>query len=255
MSNNSGAPGFLDQRKVSSEYNQFYFQVSQILASRNYCALVEVMAVTSAGELAVAGTIDVRPCVNQLDADGNAIPHGIVNDLIYSRMQGGGDAVIMDPKVGDIGIAIFADRDISSVKATRARGNPGSDRRADMADGMYMGGILNGIPTQYIRFSSEGIRIHSPIAILMDAPEIELRAPLVEINASTSTIITTPQFKVIGASTLDGPVIATSTIVANTSVTAPLISGTTEVKYAGKNATTHKHGGVTTGTGITGVTV
>ena len=57
---------------------------------------------------------------------------------------------LIDPTQGDIGLAIFADRDISSVRANRAQANPGSYRRFDMADGVYIGGILNGMPTQTV---------------------------------------------------------------------------------------------------------
>lgn len=236
----------------NSEFNAVEFVITQLLNKRNYTTLVQVMAVRSAGEVAQVGFVDVQIMLNQIDAAGNSMPHGIVNNVPYFRLQGGANAIIIDPQVGDIGMATFADRDISSVKANRAISNPGSKRRADIADGLYTGGFLNGIPTQYVRFSADGIQIHSPIAILMDAPKIELRAPVVEINASTSTTITTPQFKVVGASTLDGPVEMTSTATAATSVTAPLISGTTQVKFAGKDSTSHTHRGVRAGTDNSG---
>lgn len=64
--------------------------------------------------------------------------------------------MIVDPVIGDIGIAVFADRDISTVKRTKAQGNPGSRRRFDAADGMYLGGLLNSAPTNYLQLSSDG---------------------------------------------------------------------------------------------------
>jgi hypothetical protein len=89
--------------------------------------------------------------------------------------------VIIDPKVGDIGLCIFADRDISSVKANVAalRGGkgsvtPGSGRRFDMADGLYVGGLLNGVPTQYVQFSASGINIVSPTKVTITAPETDI---------------------------------------------------------------------------------
>jgi len=231
----NGAAGFLDQRKVSSEYNRFFFQVSQILAERNHAMLVQVVAVTSAGELAVASTVDVQPMVNQLDGYGNAIPHGVISGLIYMRLQGGTDAVIMDPKIGDIGIAVFADKDISSVKVNRAISNPGSARVSDYADGVYMGGMLNGVPSQFIRFSAAGIEVVSPTLIKCTAPNIEA-------NAST-------QFTVNGPTTLNGPATATSTISAAGNVRAP------DVIFGGKSANSHKHGGVATGGAQTSIPV
>ena len=43
-----------------------------------------------------------------------------------------------------------------------------------MADGLYMGGFLNGLPNQYIQCSSAGIKLHSPTAIILDAPNIQI---------------------------------------------------------------------------------
>ena len=35
---------------------------------------------------------------------------------------------------------------------------------------MYLGGMLNGTPTQYVQFSAAGIKIHSPAAVVLEAP-------------------------------------------------------------------------------------
>jgi hypothetical protein len=100
--------------------------------------------------------------VNMIDGIGNKTPHGTIFNLPYFRLQGGTSAIIMDPQVGDIGIALICDRDISSVKATQAVSNPGSNRLHDLADGIYIGGILNGIPTSYIQFDSLGNIVITP---------------------------------------------------------------------------------------------
>jgi hypothetical protein len=107
--------------------------------------------------------------VNQVDGAGNATPHDVLHHLPYFRLQGGSDAVILDPKVGDIGLAGFASRDISSVKSTKAQANPGSARSFDMADGVYIGGMLNGVPEQYVQFTQGGINIVSPHAVTVNA--------------------------------------------------------------------------------------
>lgn len=87
-------------------------------------------------------------------------------------MQGGTDAIILGPKAGDIDMSVFTDRDISAVKASRAAANPGPARRSDMADGMYIGGFLNGIPVQYVQFTASGINVVLPTAVSMTAPAI-----------------------------------------------------------------------------------
>jgi hypothetical protein len=42
-------------------------------------------------------------------------------------------------------------------------------RMHDFSDGMYLGGLLNGIPTQYVQLSSSGISIISPTAVTIKA--------------------------------------------------------------------------------------
>ena len=96
------------------------------------------------------------PLVNQVDGAGNPTEHVTVYGLPYVRIQGGTNAVIIDPKVGDIGVAVFASRDISTVKNAKKQSNPGSYRRFNMADGLYIGGVLNGSPTNYVQFDNGG---------------------------------------------------------------------------------------------------
>lgn len=161
-----------------SEFNAMEFVITQLLNKRNYTTLVQVKAVRSAGEVSPVGFVDVQIMINQVDAQGQAMPHGIVNNVPYMRLQGGTNAIIMDPQVGDIGMCTFADRDISSVKANRAIANPGSFRRSDIADGLYTGGFLNAAPLQYIRFTEAGIEIVSPTQIKLVSPDIVLDGPV-----------------------------------------------------------------------------
>jgi Phage protein Gp138 N-terminal domain/GpV Apex motif len=145
----------------SSEYNRLRFVFQQLMARAATATLVMVKAVHNAGELAPVGLIDVQPMVAQIDGAGKTTPHGIIHNIPYMRVQGGANAVIIDPVVGDIGLAVFASRDISSVKATKQPSGPGSRRRHSMADGLYIGGFLNAVPTQFIRFSGDGVEIKS----------------------------------------------------------------------------------------------
>jgi hypothetical protein len=80
--------------------------------------------------------------------------------------------VIIDPQPGDIGIAVFASRDITNVKSTKAQSTPGTFRTHDFSDGMYLGGLLNGTPTQYIRFDTGGVSVVSETAISMTSPAV-----------------------------------------------------------------------------------
>lgn len=215
----------------ANEFNAVEFVITQLLNKRNYTTMVQVMAVRSAGEVAPVGFVDVQIMLNQIDAAGNSMPHGIVNNVPYFRLQGGRNAVIIDPQVGDIGMATFADRDISSVKATRAISNPGSKRRADIADGLYTGGFLNGVPTQYIRFTDSGIEVVSPNNVTVRAPSI---------NMIGTDSVTLQSASIV----LDGPVTGTAGAVFTGDVTGQ-----------GTSLHTHKHGGVQSGGAQTGVPV
>ena len=151
--------GQQDATSAGSQFNLIDFIVRQILYAEATATLVQVKAVTNDGGVTPVGFVDVQPLINQIDGAGNATPHGTIYNVPYHRLQGGANAIILDPQVGDIGIAVFASTDISVVKSTKAQANPGSRRRMDMADGLYMGGFLNGTPTQYVQFSTAGINI------------------------------------------------------------------------------------------------
>lgn len=192
-----GYRGAADSTSGGSPYNENLFLIHQVLAAVSTAKLVRVEAVTNAGDLSPVGFVDVLPLVNQLDGEDQAVPHGVVHNLPYFRLQGGPNAVILDPQVGDIGLANFADRDISAVKSAKDVANPGSKRRFDMADGLYHGGYLNGTPQQYVRFSAAGIEMVSPT-------KVTLRAPLVEVDASTSLTVNSPQSNFSGAVIIQG---------------------------------------------------
>lgn len=163
-SGSTGA-GQQDPATSSSDFTVACFIVRQMMAQMDTMKLVQVKAVHGGGgAIARAGTVDVLPLVSLIDGAANATPQGTVYGIPWWRLQGGGAAVICDPKVGDIGYVVVADRDISNVKAAVADGkppqtNPGSFRKYSVADGIYVGGCLNDIPSQYIVFSDTGVQI------------------------------------------------------------------------------------------------
>lgn len=159
--NNGIALGALRASTPWGDYNNIIFAVTQAINKLQTATLVRIESCTNEGDLSPVGFVDVTPLVNQIDGANppNPTPHVTIYGLPYLRMQGGTSAIIIDPKPGDIGVALFASRDISKVKATKSQSNPGSFRSYDFADGMYLGGMLNGTPTQYLRFGAEGITI------------------------------------------------------------------------------------------------
>jgi hypothetical protein len=246
-----GFNGFQRPGTAASDFNAQAFMVQALLKRLATCTLAKVMAVTNAGGVSPVGFVDLLPLVNQVDGAGVAVPHGTIYKCPYFRLQGGANAVILDPQVGDLGIALFADRDISSVTANKGQANPGSARRFDMADGLYLGGVLNAAPTQYVQFSDAGITLHSPTLVKLEAPDVQISCATLEIAATTSAAITTPTFTVNGNQVNNGNVTSTGTVL------APTVNATTQLlaqtKDVGPN---HEHDhGTMTSTGHTGTVI
>jgi hypothetical protein len=237
MSNSQvGYRGTAEATDNGSDFNSNTFLVWSILARVRTMQVCKVLSVTNDGGVAPVGFVSLQPMVNQLDGYGNAMPHGEIFNVPYFRLQGGANAIILDPQVGDIGWAGFADRDISSVKATKAQANPGSRRKFSMADAVYMGGILNGTPSQYVAFSSSGISIVSPTKISLSAPTIVLQATeTIGLTAGTEITNSAPAIEIDGQMTQgEGP------LGGNASMQGPL-NVTQDVTAQGTSVHTHTH--------------
>lgn len=151
------------------------------LIGRSYTATVVKVDSVQPGGTGPVGFLDATDLVQQLDGNNQGIPNVSMRRLPYFRLQGGANAVIIDPKPGDLGIAIFARRDISTVKKTKAEGPPPSLRAHDVSDGLYIGGILNGAPSQYLRFLDSGIELVSAGNVTINSQGA------VSINSATLT--------------------------------------------------------------------
>ena len=141
----------------NSEYSRMKFVFEQLLDNVSTAIPAKVVSVSADGK-----RVDVQPMVNQLDGGGNAIPHGTVNGLLVWQYRAGVSAVLLAPAVGDCGRVVFCHSDISSVKASGEVANPGSLRKFDYSDGVYLGGLFGDEPEQYIRLSGVGIELVSP---------------------------------------------------------------------------------------------
>ena len=216
MGSTTNPAGMLQPSTLWGVYNNLRFIVQQMLADVQTATIVKVIACTNDGGISPVGTVDVQILVNQVTGQMVATPHVTMYGLPYLRIQGGSNAVIIDPEPGDLGIAVFSSRDITNVKSTKAQANPNSFRMHDFADGMYLGGLLNGVPSAYIQFTSTGINITSPIKVTIAAPTIALE----------------------GAVTMSQTLTVTDDVTAN-----------------GISMETHIHGGVTTGAADTGVPI
>ena len=166
---NNGIITNLVPADYSSEIERLKAIINNSLSGLRTAMPVKIISVSNNGGLSPIGTVNVQPMVSMLDGSGNAWPHGIIYTVPYMRIQGGANGIILDPAIGDIGIATVCDRDISTVQNTGKVSTPGSLRKHDMSDMVYLMTIIGAAPTQYIQFNSAGITITSPTAVTINA--------------------------------------------------------------------------------------
>lgn len=150
------------------------FIITKLLLGVHTCQLVQVQAVQP-----VSGKVGFLTCVPMnLDTSTNnvVLADSSIFNVPYMRYQGGSSAVILDPVPGDIGLAIFAEDDITSIKQTQAFGPAATDRSHSTADALYIGGVLNPDPTQWIKLSAAGIDINAVGALTLEAASINAQA-------------------------------------------------------------------------------
>lgn len=237
----------------ATDYATLQFVIKSLLSRVATSTLVRVISCTNSGGLSAWGTVNVQPLISQVSGNGTPVQHGQLFKLPYLRIQGGANAVIIDPAPGDIGLACFCARDASSmkqqsaidqVKSGKIRGvTPASARQYSMSDGIYMGGMLNAQPTQYIRFGSDEIEVVSPTKIRLNAPTIEITASD-QVNITGTNKVTTDSAEV--------DITGSSKVVVD-SPANDIKGGATSIDN--KVFLLHEHSGVTVGTGITGPVV
>lgn len=148
-----------------TDANAQAFMMQQMLMSNAFITLAVVDEVSEDGDI-----VSVKPMIDGFTGSGDRIPKTIIYGVPVWRLQRGASAVIMTPVAGDIGLIAICDRDISGVKATRESSLPGSNRTHNYADAIYLGGVLNADPSQYVRFANDGIDIVSPLSVNINAP-------------------------------------------------------------------------------------
>ncbi len=146
-----------------SDASRMQYLISAMLTRVRTAQPVKVLSVSNDGGVSKVGTVSIQPLVSQMDAEGNTTPHGTIYNVPYLRLQGGGNAVILDPKVGDIGVAVFCDRDISRVKVAAQAAGPGSARKHDMSDAIYLGTVISQVPTTYMLVNDSQITHAAPL--------------------------------------------------------------------------------------------
>lgn len=139
---------------------QDMYIINNLIANIHTMMPVKILSVTVPPDsLDPIGRCEVLPLVQQIDGSNNVYPMGKIINVPYLRVQGGANAIVIDPQVGDVGLCGFCERDISIVKRTGELSAPDTRRKYDINSAVYMFTMMSGVPTQYIHFKSSGIDI------------------------------------------------------------------------------------------------
>lgn len=170
MVDNSSAPsvGQINPWDTNHPENVHHFRNRQWQAKLRTNVLVKVVAVYP-GTYPHSFVVDVQPLVNQVDGQGNSQAHGTVYGVPMLSGSGGNGAVIVKPKIGDMGLMAIQDRDGSSAISANGQANPGSRRMHSMSDGVYLGGFANqNTGSAYIVADENGFTVHGKLTITGD---------------------------------------------------------------------------------------
>lgn len=178
----------------ASEFNALSFMIEQAIKGMVNTAIpVRVDSCTKPGVGGAAGYVSATPLVQQRGADGKALDTVSLPQLPYIRLSASTAAIVIDPQPGDVGFAVFAQQDISNLKAGSSDPvQAGSFRTFDMSDGVFIPAILGVTPTTYIHLDPENgeITLKAPTKITIEAPQIELKGPVTMGGAGSSDTIT-----------------------------------------------------------------
>lgn len=183
-----------DEKKIiKSDYvggSQFnildYFIRSTIRGLVNTALPVVVTGVEGNGTNSGAGYVSAKPLLMARDGYGNGVPNVDIPRLPFFRYQFGETAVICEPKVGDIGLAVFAQSDCSNVNGETTEKLPQTHRQYDMSDGFYLGGFWGKTPKNYIELTEDKINIKTPTSINIDCPKVNITGDVVITGEMTA---------------------------------------------------------------------
>lgn len=225
---------------ATSDFNALDFVIQSVIKGLVNTAIpVRVDAIERPANEGGAAYLSATPLICQRDAEGNALPSVSIPKLRWFRLQHGSAAILCDPKPGDIGLAVFAQQDVSTLTGGNQPVQPGSFRCYDMSDGFYFGGFWGQPPTTFIRVEDTGdITITAPNTVTVNTKNAT-------VNAETKCTVNAPSSEFSGDVKVGGNL----EIVGNTT------SANGDISAGGVSLRNHVHGGVESGGGNTGTPV
>lgn len=175
MDSNVLKPG--DEYRENNQANALHFLVNALIHQTvNVAIPVRVDSVTL-GDGNTAGWVSATPLITDRDLHGNMIKNVSIPKLPFFRYRAGTAAVILNPRVGDVGLAVFCHKDISPIKpgVTQPQ-NAGSYRTFDYSDGVYIGGLFGEATPK------------TTIVVDPDGELVEVNCKTMVVNAPTITL-------------------------------------------------------------------
>lgn len=176
---------------ILCEYDKVISQFNSLITNVNTAMPCKVVAIGKQEQRGVniVGFVDIQLMIEQTNGQKKGNETAIICNVPYIRIQGGTNAVIIDPEINDLGVAIFASRDITNFKEARRQTPPATWRKFSISDAIYIGGIRNQKPVQYIHFRNDGIEIYSPKRVHITTPTVLIDSDNTTINTSAKTTI------------------------------------------------------------------
>lgn len=176
---------------ILCEYDKVISQFNSLITNVNTAMPCKVVAIEKQEQRGVniVGFVDIQLMIEQTNGQKKGNETAIICNVPYVRIQGGTNAVIIDPEINDLGVAIFASRDITNFKEARRQTPPATWRKFSISDAIYIGGIRNQKPVQYIHFRNDGIEIYSPKRVHITTPTVLIDSDNTTINTSENTTI------------------------------------------------------------------
>lgn len=177
-----------------SQVEMLQYVLDGYLATKCFIEPVKVIAVDEEKQ-----EVDVLPLITYASkADQTVIDSKTIYSIPIFQLQRSNSAIIMMPVVNDIGLILVCDGNITSIKETKKPSVAQSTRRHSRSDAIYLGGLLNAKPTQYIEFKDDSILINAP-------DKVTTKTKINDIIATEQLNITTSEaiFNVEGYTTVN----------------------------------------------------
>lgn len=199
----------------------------------------------------VANRATVQPMIKVLGTNGQSISRAQIASVPVFQIGGGGFMLNFNLKPGDLGWIKATDRDTSLYLQGCTEQQPNSQRMHSFNDGVFLPQIMQGFtidPEDAENAVWQTLDGTVRVALWSDrvkitAPRTVVESPVVEVEASTSVLITSPTTTIDGELVVTGDVQMDSKLhVTDTIVSDQTVTGTVDVIAGTKLLKAHTHG-------------